>query len=132
MLQENSSLVFSKDNNGNTALHLAAIYDNTDILSILMQHDPQLALQINNDERTALHEVAMRGLAGGAVIIASNCPDAVALLDRRKDTAATLAQTFGHGEIARFLSQPTEDIIKARKSSGFRGRGPNRPESWRK
>ncbi|AZL15194.1 ankyrin repeat domain-containing protein [Rickettsiales endosymbiont of Stachyamoeba lipophora] len=54
-----SALVGEKNNQGNTALHLAILHNRLDVAKLLIQQQPSSLSKTNNDGNTALHIAAL-------------------------------------------------------------------------
>ena len=92
--------VNSRDKQGSTALHIAATYDNTAIVKVLLEHGADFTLE-DKQSQTPLHRAAQEGCAGIIEAILEVLEDkesAMTTEDGDGNTPLTLAVEAGNSE----------------------------------
>ena len=103
LLKDNPDLVFSKDTNGLTPLHWAAIQGHKDMVELLLANKADVNAR-DNYGWTALHAAALFGQAGVTELLLANKADVNA---KANDgwTPLHRATANGHKDVAEVLRQ---------------------------
>jgi ankyrin repeat protein len=103
LLKDNPDLVSSRDNNGDTPLHLAAAKGYKDVTQLLLAKAADVNAK-NNDGWTPLHESAVNGYKDVAQLLLAKGADVNA---KNKDGFTPLhdAAAKGHKDVAQLLRQ---------------------------
>ena len=125
LLKDNPDLVFSKDENGATALLTAALGGHKDIAELLLANKADVNAT-NNYRMTPLHVSALKGYKDIAALLLANNAE-VNAKDSDGDTALKLAASGGFTELVELLRQHGGNSaiaafsIPAVRSQGERG-----------
>eukprot|EP00002_Diphylleia_rotans_P030649 TRINITY_DN6316_c0_g1_i1.p1 TRINITY_DN6316_c0_g1~~TRINITY_DN6316_c0_g1_i1.p1 ORF type:complete len:134 (+),score=41.51 TRINITY_DN6316_c0_g1_i1:538-939(+) len=99
------------DDDGNTALMLAAENENEDVVSLLLEHNANLVGQ-NKEGNTALH-IAAKNSSSEIVEMLLDSKDVaqfINLVDSKKQSALHIAMSQGDEDIAVMLAQKGADL----------------------
>ncbi|WP_223844916.1 ankyrin repeat domain-containing protein [Orientia tsutsugamushi] len=107
--QYNTIINLQDENNDNyTALHYAVIYNQIEIIKIILEYNPNIKLQ-DHDGNTALHYAAAYGHTNIAELLLKYDPDCTNLLDEDNWTALHYAAAYGNiGSIKLLLKYNSE------------------------
>jgi ankyrin repeat protein len=120
LLKENPKLVLSKDANGWTPLHRAAMLGNEgvkDVIELLLANKADINARGVLADETPLHLAAWNGHMDAAKLLLANKPD-VNARDNRGETPLHLAALKGHKDVAELLLAKEADV-NARNNDGY-------------
>ena len=111
LLKDNPDLVFSKDGNGTTPLHFAAIFDHKDVAELLLDNkadvnakDNKGSMTLNNGGETPLHYAALKGYMDVAELLLTNKAD-INAKDNDGKSPLYYATSSQHDDVAELLER---------------------------
>ncbi len=109
LLKDHPDLVFTKDNNGRTALDFASYYGHNDVVELLLANKAEIDARDNNG-RTPLHYAAATGHNDTADILLANKAELDVKDEENGDTPLHLAVVAGHKDVVELLLANKADV----------------------
>lgn len=95
---------------GDTALHIAALFGNLRCVQALLAHGSKVDLVNEEDGSTALHDASAGGYLEIAELLLTQAPSLVSVIDMDGETALHTAARGGHLEVVRLLLDKGADV----------------------